>query len=497
MINGPIPYSADGDFVMGRDARARQSVRRDRLSLRHRGGRRRRRDDGRVDRRGPAEPRSLAARRAPLRRPSRHSRRSCIRAPSSTTRITTRCASPARAALPRAASGSARCTTTLAAKGAVFGSSNGWERPNWFAPAGVEPVDRAAFENPNWEPFVAEEHRAVRMRVALIDQTSFSKFELRGPGALDALQRLAVSNMDEAGRQRRLYPALQRTRWHRGRPDRDADRRGRLLHRHRLAASASTTPIGSRATCRTTASAVLTEVTAATCGDQSVRPRSPAASSKRWRMPQSTTRSFPFATARRLNIGSAPILAIRIGYGGELGWELHVPTEFARQLYETLWSGRRGRTTSSTSATGRSRRCAWRRATSTGAPTWTPDYDPIEAGLGGRVHLKSKGGFIGRTALERAKAEPPARRPLDLHRRRQGSRCSAASRSCIDEARSSAWRPASGYGPTVGKTILMGYLPAELARARARSRSKHSARAMWRGASTARSTTRPGARLKS
>src|SRR5690606_17976377 len=47
--------------------------------------------------------------------------------------------------------------------------------------------------------------------------------------------------------------------------------------------------------------------------------------------------SFPFATAREITIGAAPVLAVRIGYVGELGWELHVPTEYACHVYETLW----------------------------------------------------------------------------------------------------------------------------------------------------------------
>src|SRR3546814_2809480 len=57
---------------------------------------------------------------------------------------------------------------TLKARGAVYGSKNGWERPNWFAPVGVEPVDRPGFTDQNWKPYVAEEHRAVREGVALI-----------------------------------------------------------------------------------------------------------------------------------------------------------------------------------------------------------------------------------------------------------------------------------------------------------------------------------------
>ncbi len=67
--------------------------------------------------------------------------------------------------------------------GAVFGSKSGWERPNWFAPKGVAPKDLPSFEGkPNWFDHVAAEHRAIRERAALIDQTSFAKFEITGEG---------------------------------------------------------------------------------------------------------------------------------------------------------------------------------------------------------------------------------------------------------------------------------------------------------------------------
>ena len=81
----------------------------------------------------------------------------------------------------------------LRSRGAVYGSSNGWERPLWFAPEGVEAVDQLDFLNPGWKRYVADEHHAVRNHVALIDQSSFAKFELIGPRALETIQYLAVS----------------------------------------------------------------------------------------------------------------------------------------------------------------------------------------------------------------------------------------------------------------------------------------------------------------
>ena len=112
--------------------------------------------------------------------------------------------------------------------------------------------------------------------------------------------------------------------------------------------------------------------------------------------------SFPFGTAKEIIIGSAKVLAIRIGYVGELGWELHIPTEFTHHVYKLL------------SKTGEKygiRDIGYRAIESLrmekGYLYWssdiTPDYTPLEAGLDFRVHLKSKGDFIGKEALIKQK----------------------------------------------------------------------------------------------
>ena len=122
---------------------------------------------------------------------------------------------------------------TLKEKGAVYGSKAGWERPNWFAPSGMEALDKPSFRRPNWFAPVGAEHRAVRER--------------RGADRPDLVQQIRARRQRRAGRppaprrlqhgqargQRHLYPALQRARRDRGRPHHHAPGAGPLLHRHR------------------------------------------------------------------------------------------------------------------------------------------------------------------------------------------------------------------------------------------------------------------------
>src|SRR5439155_25880794 len=91
---------------------------------------------------------------------------------------------------------------------AVNGTEFGSQRPNWFAPAQDQPQDIASFDGkPNWFDAVGEEHRAIRERVALIDQTSFAKFEVSGAGAFDAMQKIAANDLS-GGWSRAVYTQL-------------------------------------------------------------------------------------------------------------------------------------------------------------------------------------------------------------------------------------------------------------------------------------------------
>ncbi|WP_170345503.1 GcvT family protein [Ruegeria atlantica] len=342
--------------------------------------------------------------------------------------------------------------------GAVFGSKNGWERPLWFAPAGVEPVDQLDFLSPGWKAYAEQEHKAARDGVVLIDQTSFSKFELIGPGALEALQNLAVSNMDKPD------GAVIYTQLCNDRGGVEADITvTRLGREHFYIVTGSGFGVHDADWIRRhlprDGCAQLIEMTSARaviniCGPKARDVMQAVAEE------DVSNVAFPFATAREITLGTAKVRAIRIGYVGELGWELHIPTEFALHVYDLLWQA------------GQShgiRDIGYRTIESLrlekGYLYWsadiTPDYSPIEAGLGARVHLKSKQDFIGRPVLEAQKAKGPDRRLCtfitDVRLPITGGETILHCGKTVSLACS------GGYGFTVGKSILYGYLPAGLA----------------------------------
>jgi 4-methylaminobutanoate oxidase (formaldehyde-forming) len=346
----------------------------------------------------------------------------------------------------------------LKQQGAVYGSKNGWERPLWFAPAGVEPVDQLSFVDPGWKRYAAEEHRAVREHAGLIDQSSFSKFELIGPGALEAIQYLVVSNMDKP------IGSVIYTQLCNPRGGIEADLTVTRLEKDRFyIVTGSGFGVHDsnwiRQNLPADGSATLIETTSARAVLNICGPKSREILQTICEQDISNA-AFPFATARQITLGAAPVLAVRIGYVGELGWELHIPTEFAAHVHEALQAAG-----APFGLTNVGYRAIESLRLEKGYVYWsadvTPDYTPFEAGLGSRVHLASKGDFIGRAALERERATGPERQL-----------CTFVSDDDLpvfggepiwSDGRVVSLASSAGYGWTAAKTIFMGYLPSELA----------------------------------
>lgn len=343
----------------------------------------------------------------------------------------------------------------LKEKGAVYGAKYGWERANWFAPSGIEPRDEHTFEIPNWFKYVADEHRNARENVVLIDQSSFCKFEITGPGALNFLNRLCANQIDKpVGKV--IYTQM-------------CNQRGTVegdMTIGRLAENRFFLVVGTAFGLRISwwikkhmpsdGSVVFHDVTSAYAVINVVGPNSRSLIEKVSSGDLSNI-NFPYATWKSLTVGYASVFAFRITYVGELGFELYVPIEFAGHVYETLWDA--GQKLGIGNA-------GYRAVASLhlekGYPDWgaelTPEYTPYDAGLDFCVAL-DKNNFIGKESLEKIKTPGPkwklcsftidAGRPLMLQ----------SSAPILYDGNVLGVTTSSGYGHTVAKTICYGFLP--------------------------------------
>ncbi|MFO1088134.1 MAG: FAD-dependent oxidoreductase [Hyphomicrobiales bacterium] len=339
--------------------------------------------------------------------------------------------------------------------GAVFGSKSGWERPNWFAGNGASREDIGSFEGkPSWFDGVAAEHRAIRERAALIDQTSFTKFEITGPGVEDALQRLAANDLggppgkavytqlcnEKGGIEAdvvlvHIDPGRFVLVTGSGFGVRDRD----WVERH--------LPDGIVVRDVTNAYAVLN-----LCGPKA-RTILEAVSDD-----PVDNKSLPFLAARRISIGNAQALAVRIGYVGELGYELHVPQEFAAHVYETLMEA--GAPHGIANAGYRAiESCRLEKGYLYWSSDISPDINPFEAGLGFCVAL-SKPDFIGRAALQSIKQQGSPRRLATLTA--PGFRPFHGGEAVLADGRVIGSSTSAGFGHTLGQTISFAFLPTDL-----------------------------------
>ena len=343
----------------------------------------------------------------------------------------------------------------LEAMGAVYGSKAGWERPNWFARRGERPLDRPSYERPNWIEAVGEEHRTVRERVGLVDLSSFAKFELSGRGALKALQRLAANDLD------RDPGAVVYSQLCNARGGVEADLTIVRLDEERFyIVTGSGFAVRDSGWIRTNlprdGALELRDVTSAWAVIHVCGPR--ARSLLRVAAEEDIGNEFfPHYTAQELTIGSAKVRALRLSYTGELGFELHCPSETAPKVYGLLWQAGRDLGVANVgyraleSLRLEKRHLYW-------SAELTPDINPYEAGLGFCVAL-DKGDFLGRDALARVKAEGPKRKLCCFTL--EESVPVYGGEAILRNGKVLGVTTSGGFGYSVGKPIVLGYLPAE------------------------------------
>ena len=342
----------------------------------------------------------------------------------------------------------------LKAHGAVFGSKLGWERPNWFAPAGVEPRDVYSMGRQNWFGPVGDEHRLVREKVGLFDQSSFAKYEVTGKDAAAALNFIAANNVDKpVGRL--TYTQMLNSR---GGIECDltiarlADDKfyivtGTGFRTHDLAWIDEHIPAAADATIRDVteeygtlvlmgprARDVLSAVTTADVGND----------------------AFPFGHVRILPIAGHNVRALRVTYVGELGWELHIPLAATGDVFGALMAA---------GAPHGLRPVGYRALESLrlekGYRAWgsdiTPNDNPFEAGLGWAVKLKSTVPFLGRAILEVAQDAPLQKRLATFTTEREDI-VLLGRETILRNGEFAGYLTSGGYGYTIGKPIGLGYV---------------------------------------
>jgi heterotetrameric sarcosine oxidase gamma subunit len=343
----------------------------------------------------------------------------------------------------------------LAAVGACFGESAGWERPNWYAAPGETPEYQYGWKRQNWFAHNAAEHLAVREQVGVFEQSSFAKLMIEGRDAMSVLNRLATANVDVAVGRCVYTQFLNET------GGIEADLTVTRLRDDRfLVVTAAFTQTHVDAWIRNhipaSAFCIVTDVTE---GYVMLNVQGPASRALLQSLSADdfSAAAFPFATAREVRIGYQSLLAIRLTYVGELGWELYIPTSFALPVYDAIVAA---------GASFGLRHCGYHTLNSLRIEKayrdWShdigPDDTPLHAGLAFTCAWGKSGGFLGREALlAQRERGMPARRlvqfalsdpsPLLYHNEpiyRDGVRLGFVTSAM--------------YGHTIGASVALGYL---------------------------------------
>ncbi|MFO1244591.1 MAG: FAD-dependent oxidoreductase [Ramlibacter sp.] len=330
----------------------------------------------------------------------------------------------------------------LSGKGAEFGSKNGWERANYFKPAGAL---RPAYTlgTPGWLPWMQAEQKATREAVALYDQTSFSKLLLQGRDALALLQRLCANEMDVPVGKMVYTPMLNA----RGGIESD-------LTVMRQAPDKFLIVTGSAQTARDMDwigrhigpddHAVLTDVSALYSVLSVMGPKARELLA-RVSPDDLSPEGLKFSWTKEIDLGHARVRAARMSYVGGPGFELYVPVEMARHVYLALQAAGDGLGLKDAGyyALDALRIEQGRRAW--GAELG-PDETPWEAGLAFSVKLDKPARFIGREALLAAQGQPLRKKLVTL---------------VFSDAQTWGWggEPIVLNGETVGEISSVGWSP--------------------------------------
>ncbi len=346
----------------------------------------------------------------------------------------------------------------LAAAGACFGESAGWERPNWYARAGQTPEYQYAWGRQNWFDNNADEHRAVRERVGLFEQSSFCKLLVQGRDAVRVLNTIATADVDVPPG-RCIY-----TQFLNERGGIEADLTiTRLATDRFLVVTAAFTQTHVEAWIRNAIASdawcLVTDVSGSYAMLNIQGPASRALLQSLSPDDFSPT-GFPFGSAREVQIGYQTVLAIRLTYVGELGWELYIPTPFALPVYDALLAE---------GVNHGLHHCGFHALNSLRIEKayrdWAhdigPDDTPVEAGLSFTCAWDKHGGFVGRDVLLRQRDAGLPRRRLVQFLLAEPEPLLYHNEPIYQDGKAVGFVTSAMFGHTLGSAVGMGYVAHE------------------------------------
>ena len=284
--------------------------------------------------------------------------------------------------------------------GAVFGQRMGWEKPRWFNPNGLKTNPDLSFGKPGWNVLHEEEHRAARESVVLFDQSSFGKLLVQGNDSEKVLQKLCANDISNSDR-RVVYSSMLNSR---GGIESDLTLM-RLYDGSYLIITGTGQPIRDRdwiiKNVKEEEHFFVTDVSGSYAVLSIAGPKSRDLMNK-VSSADFSNKGFPYYSHRRVEIGPSIILAVRLSYIGELGWELYIPSESALPVFDEIWESGKdlGLKLAGTEALSSLRiekgYCAW------GHEITSVDT-PFHAGLEKMVKFNKKEKFIGKESLLKQK----------------------------------------------------------------------------------------------
>lgn len=344
----------------------------------------------------------------------------------------------------------------LKEQGACFGEKLGWERPNWFADAdrGEIAKDIYGFDRQNWFDAVGREHRAVREKAVVFDQSSFAKFTLKGKDAVNALNWIAANNVD------RPVGSLIYTQMLNGHGGIECDLTvarlaedefyivtGTGFATHDYDWIARNIPTGM--------DCELADVTAAGAVLSLMGPKAREILAAVTEVDVSNA-AFPFGTVQSLEIDGVAVNALRVTFVGELGWELHMPVESAASVYTSLMA--EGRAHGLINAGYRAiESCRLEKGYRAWGSDIGPDHSPMECGLGWAAKLRTNIPFNGREALTEQREDGVAKM-LACFTVDDPAITLLGRETIFRNGQRAGWLTSGGYGYTVGKSIGYGYV---------------------------------------